>query len=129
MPYLLNHDWLPVLFKVLIDTPVLIISWKNLLRLPQNPDLVHPMWRNIDTVVFHLAGSSQKAMEFQSRLKTYRKHHHDRQQGKDILGMYSDSRNIVISRIQSLSGNHQNTYMCLTGYFHTGLGYYNINYH
>ena len=49
------------------------------------------MWSKIDIVVCHLTGSSQKAMEFQRKLKTYWKHHGDRQQGKDMLGIYSDS--------------------------------------
>ena len=55
------------------------------------------MRRKIDTIVCHLAGSSQKAIEFQRKLKTYWKHCGDRQQGKDMRGMYSDSHNIVIN--------------------------------
>ena len=34
---------------VLIDIPVLITSRQNLLKLPQYPELVHPMWRKIDS--------------------------------------------------------------------------------
>ena len=56
IPYLLNYAWFPVLFTMLIVKPVLINSRKNLLRLPQNPELKHPMWRNIGMVVFHVAG-------------------------------------------------------------------------
>ena len=97
MPYWPNQVWFPVLFKMLIDIPILIISRKNLLKLPQYPELVHPMWRKIDIVVCHLAGSSQKAMEFQRNLKTYWKHYGDRQQRKDMLGIYSDSHSIVIN--------------------------------
>ena len=66
-----NQPWFLVLFKMLIDMPVLITSGKNLLKLPQDPELVHPMWRKIDIVVCHSAGSSQKAKEFKKKLKTY----------------------------------------------------------
>ena len=52
-----------------------------------------PLWRKIDIVVYQLEGSSQKAIEFESMLKTYRKNRGDRQQEKDMLSMYSDSRN------------------------------------
>ena len=97
VPYWPNQVWFPVLFKMLIDIPILITSRKNLLKLPQYPELVHPMWRKIDIVVCHLAGSSQKAMEFQRKLKTYWKHHGDRQQGKSMLGIYSDSHSVVIN--------------------------------
>ena len=55
------------------------------------------MRRKIDTTVCHLAGSSQKAIEFQRKLKTYWKHCGERQQGKNMRGMYSDSHNIVIN--------------------------------
>ena len=95
VPYWSNQAWFPVLFKMVIDIPILITSRKNLLKLPQHPELVHSMWRKIDIVVCHLAGSSQKAMEFQRKLKSYWKHHGDRQQGKDMLSMYSDSHNTV----------------------------------
>ena len=97
VPYWPNQVWFPVLFKMLIDIPILITSRKNLLKLLQYPELVHPMWRKIDRVVCHLAGSSQKSMKFQRKPKTYWKHCGHRQQGKDMLGMYSDSHNIVIN--------------------------------
>ena len=99
LPYWPNQAWFPVLFKMLVDIPVLITSRKNLLKLPQYPQLVHPMWRKIDTVVCHLSGSLQKAMELQSNFKTYWKHHGDRRQKKDMQDMCSDSHNIVINRM------------------------------
>ena len=64
--------------KMLIDIPILIASKKILLKLPQYPELVQLMWRKTDIVVRHLADSSQKAMEFQSKLKTYWKHRGNR---------------------------------------------------
>ena len=92
-----NQAWFPVLFKMLIDIPVLITSRKNLLKLPHYPELVHPMWRKMDIVVCHLSGSLQKALEFQSKLKTYWKYHGDPWQGKDMQGLRNDSHNIVIN--------------------------------
>ena len=67
------------IFKMLIDTPVLIISRKNPLKLPQYLELLHPMCRKTNVVVFWLAGLSQKVMELQSKLKTNRKHRDERQ--------------------------------------------------
>ena len=94
-----NQAWFSVLLKMLIDKAVLITSRKNLLKLPQYPELVHPMRRKIDMVVYHLAGSSQKAMEFQNNFKTYWKHCDNRQQEKDMLGMYRYLHNIVINKM------------------------------
>ena len=92
-----NQAWLSVLFKMLIDTPVLITSREYLLKLPQYLELVHLGGEKIAIVVSHLEGLLQKAIEFQSMLKTYWKHRSDRQQGKYILGVYSDSQNIAIN--------------------------------
>ena len=53
---------------MLIDTLILITSRKIFLKLPQN--LVQPKWRKKDMVVcLQSASSSQKAMEFQNKLK------------------------------------------------------------
>ena len=95
--YWSNQASFPKLLKMLIDIPVLITSRKNLLKLPQYPELVHPMWRTIDIVVCHLSSSLQKTMEFQCKLKTYWKNHDDYQQGKDMQDICSDSHNIVIN--------------------------------
>ena len=64
VPYWPNQFWFPVLLKTLIDKPVLTTFRKNLLKLPQYAKLVHPMWRKLDMVFCHLAGSLQKANEF-----------------------------------------------------------------
>ena len=52
-----NQARFPMLIKVLIDTPVLLTSRKHFLKLPQNLQLVHSMWKKVDMVVCHLAGS------------------------------------------------------------------------
>ena len=58
MPYWPSQAWLTVLFKMLIDIPILITSRKNALKLSHYPELMYPMWRKIDIVVCHLAGLS-----------------------------------------------------------------------
>ena len=97
VPDLPNQAWFLVLLKILIHTPFLTTSRKYLLKLPQYPELVHTMQSKIDIVVCHFDGLSQKATKFESMLNTYWKHRGDRQQGRDMLDMYSDSRNIVIN--------------------------------
>ena len=97
VPYWPKQALFSVLFKMLIDIPILSTPWKNLLKLPQDPELVNSMWKKIDIVVCHLAVSSQKVMGFQRKLKIYWKHHGNCQQGKDMLGMYSDSHSIAIN--------------------------------
>ena len=39
-----NGVWYPVMLKILISIPILLSFRKSLLRLPQSPDQIHPMW-------------------------------------------------------------------------------------
>ena len=113
VPYWPNQAWFLVLINVLIDTPVLITSREKFLKLPQNPELVHSMWRKIDMVLCHLAGSLQKATEFQTKLQTHWKHHGNCQQRKEMLGMYSYSHNIVINRVSILFMQPPKKVLCI----------------
>lgn len=51
---------------------------------PQHPMTLDPIWRKIDLLVFHLAGSSQKTAGHLKKLQALSKHHGNPQQGKDI---------------------------------------------
>ena len=53
-----------VLFKMLIETPILITSRKHFLELPQYPDLLQFFWSKINMVVCHLADHSRKQKSF-----------------------------------------------------------------
>ena len=64
-----NQPWFPLIFKMLTVAPVLLTSKKHLLHLPQHPQTLHPIWRKIDLLVCHLAGSSQKIAGFLKKLQ------------------------------------------------------------
>ena len=76
------------MFKMLTDTPVLIIFTKNLLKLPQYPELVHLMCRKKNMVVCNLAGSLQNSKQFQNKLETYWNHRGDHQQSKNSHNIF-----------------------------------------
>ena len=61
VPYWHNQPWFPLVFKMLISTPVLFTSRKKLLHLPQDPQQIHHLWRKIDLIVCHLSSSLEKA--------------------------------------------------------------------
>ena len=73
------------------------------------------MWKKIDMVVCHLESSSQKAMEFQSKLKTYWKH-------VQRFTQYCHQRNFNPFQVITKIGIEY-----LTEYFHTGVGYSSVN--
>ena len=94
-----NQPWFPLIFKMLADSPVLLTSRKHMLHLPQHPQTLHPIWRKIDLLVCHLAGSSQKTAGYLKKPQASSKHHGDRQQGKYIRATCTDSRSIAYKRI------------------------------
>ena len=64
VPYWPNQVWFPVLFKMLIDTPILITSRKHFLKLPRYPELLQFFWRKLNMVVCHLVRHSRKQKSF-----------------------------------------------------------------
>ena len=66
------------------DAPVLLTSRKHLLHLPQHPQTMHHIWRNIDLLACHLAGSSQKTAGYLKKLQASFKQNGDPKQGKYI---------------------------------------------
>ena len=89
-----NQPWSPLAFKILTDAPALLTSRKHLLHLPQHQQTLHPIWRKIDLLVYHLANSSQKTANYLKKLQASSKHHGNSQQGKDIRAICTNSRSI-----------------------------------
>ena len=101
---------------MLTDAPVLLTSRKHLLHLTQHPQTLHPIWRKIDLLVFHLAGSSQKTASYLKNLQASSKHHGDPQRGKDIRATYN-SRGIAYIVILIPLKQTQNRYRILNTVF------------
>ena len=129
VPYWPNQAWFPVLFKMLIDIPVLITSRKNLLKLPQYPELVHHMWRKIDIVVSlplirFIAESNGISKQAQDILEaSWRPSTRKRYAGHvQRFTQYCHQRNVDPFQATIKIGIEY-----LTKYFHTGVGYSSVN--
>ena len=68
VPFWPTQVWCPIMLKMLVSTPILLNSMKSLLVLLQTPNLVHPMWKKMNTLVVHLSDSLQKANHCQEML-------------------------------------------------------------
>ena len=99
VPFWPNQPWFPLVFKMLTDAPVLLTSRKHLLHLPQHPETVHPIWRKINLLICHLAGSSQKAVGYLEKLQASSKLPRDHQQSKDIRATCTSSHTIAYNGI------------------------------
>ena len=53
---------------MLVSTPILLNLRKSLIVLPQTPNQVHPMWKNMSMLVVHLSRSLQKTNNCQEML-------------------------------------------------------------
>ena len=127
VPYWPNQVWFPVLFKMLIDIPILITSRKNLLKLPQYPELVHPMWRKVDSSLSlsrFIAESNGILKEAQDILEaSWRPSTRKRYAGHlQWFTQYCNQRNVDPFQATTKIGIEY-----LTNYFHTGVGYSSVN--
>ena len=114
---------------MLIDIPVLITSRKNLLKLPQYPELVHHMWRKIDIVVSlplirFIAESNGISKQAQDILEaSWRPSTRKRYAGHvQRFTQYCHQRNVDPFQATIKIGIEY-----LTKYFHTGVGYSSVN--
>ena len=99
-PFWLNQPRFPLIFKMLTDAPILLISRKNLLHLPQHPQTLHLIWRKVDLLACHLAGSSQKTAGYlSSEEATGIIEASWRSEGKDIRATCTNSPSIAYKRI------------------------------
>ena len=66
---------------------------------PQQPQTLHLIWRKIDLVVCHLAGSLQKTVDYLKELQASWKHHGIPQHGIEIRVTCTNSRTIAYKEI------------------------------
>ena len=65
----------PVLMQSVVDFPVAISARNNLLRLPENPKIIHPLARRLRLLVCLVSGQDSKIQDFRTRLLMSSCHH------------------------------------------------------
>ena len=68
VPFWPTQAWWPSLTRMLIQEPLVIPSRKNTLLLPQDPNAVHPLYKQMSLLLCHLSGNIYKAKEFLHQL-------------------------------------------------------------
>ena len=130
VPFWPNQPWFPLVFKMLTDASVLLTSRKHLLHLPEHPETLHPIWRKMNLLICHLAGSSQKTVGYLKKLHASPKLPGDHQQSKDIRATCTSSQfsHYCLQRnINPAQSNFKIGIEYLTPYFYTGVGYSSVN--
>ena len=78
------QPWWPLLLSLLVEQPVLLPSYRHLLRDPADPQRIHPMFPRLHLAVFHVSGDSTRQWEFQTTLRRFSSQHPAHLQGKPI---------------------------------------------
>lgn len=70
VPFWPTQTWWPPLTRMLIQAPLVLPKRKNTLYLPQDPNAVHPLHRQMSLLLCHLSGNICKVKEFHLQLPT-----------------------------------------------------------
>lgn len=63
-----TQPWWPFVMRLLVQEPVVLPKKKHTLFLPQQPDLVHPLYQKLTLLICHLSGNHLKAEGFWNQL-------------------------------------------------------------
>lgn len=75
VPHWPTQHWYTKVLSMTTDTPRLLPMGKNLLTLPEDPQLVHPLYRKLQLVACRVSGNASKVARFQTTLPPYSWHH------------------------------------------------------
>ena len=96
VPFWSTQVWYPAVVKMLVLTPIFLNSRKSLLVLPQTPNQVHPMWKNMSMLVVHLSGSLQKANHCQEMLLKFYQLREEWEQEKGTIPISNGLSSFVV---------------------------------
>ena len=121
------QPWWPLLLSLLVEQPVLLPSYRHLLRDPADPQRIHPMFPRLHLAVFHVSGDSTRQWEFQTTLRRFSSQHPAHLQGKPINQLGVAGVAGVLRKTDSLSAPLTDILPYLTKYFNSGAAYRSVN--
>ena len=127
LPLWTTQPWFSRVLRLLVDVPWLLPTYSGILRLPQQTERVHPLYRKLRLTCFRLSGNPLKVRDFQQQLPLS-----SATPGEDRLScnMGRTSRGGAPCRqrqIDCMQVSVQIILDFLTGLFESGLGYSGIS--
>ena len=68
MPKWPTQIWWPELMRMVASSPILLPNTKNTLYLPKSPEILHPLYPQLELILCHLLGDSSLARDFRRKL-------------------------------------------------------------
>lgn len=99
VPYWPTQSWWPFLMNILINYPIILPRGKETLRLPAQPQLLHPLHKKLDLLLCHLSGNSSKTKEFHEKLLKLSKTHGEQGPKSNIQHISSDGSYTVLQEV------------------------------
>ena len=78
-----NQIWYPLLFKLIIQIPILLPSSRKLLSLPTSETSTHPLWKNLNMLVCVISGKTNSNRDCLRQLSTSYDSHGGQELPKD----------------------------------------------
>ena len=91
-----SQAFFPTLLHMLIADPVLIHRHNNLLHLPTNPNLLHPLRKKLNLLGCVISGNASKQKTYQERLRTLSYNLGEKAHKNNILDTSINGTNIVL---------------------------------
>ena len=88
IPWWVTQFWFPMMVPLLQDFPVVLPP--NVLTLPSNIGLQHPLYPKMKLLAVHLSGRPSDTQNFHQKLLKLSWNHGDHQQGKDMSQCLND---------------------------------------
>ena len=122
-----TQTWFPKLLHLICRDSYILPKRKDLLVLPKNPELQHPL-QKMRLGAFYLSGNQLKTQKYQMKLSTLLMHLGETQLNNSIGIITKSGCNFAVKKqINPFKANINNVLSFLTDLFKSGLGYSNIN--
>lgn len=97
-PYWPTQSFFPLLMNILVKRPVLLSARTNLLNLPSNPNLQHPLHKKLKVLICRVSGKPILVKAFQQALPMFSWPHGDQRHRKHTLTSLVNGRGSLLRK-------------------------------
>lgn len=97
LPLWTTQFWFGRLLQMTVATPVLLPKDQHTLFLPQDPELIHPLWNRLKLTHFRISGKRSEVKDFQATLPRSSKTPGDRARASSTAHISGDGCHFVVN--------------------------------
>ena len=96
VPRWTTQSWFPQMLTLLIDHPRQIPPSKQLLSLPHNPEVAHPLYKKLSLLAINLSGRQCRVWDYQTKLQTLSQNHGGREHDHNMIPFLEDGEGFAL---------------------------------